>query len=817
MKRFSLIVTMAIVVSSLTAMPLSAPSNLTAAITHSTPFQAITFRAASRGANAAESPFQLGAARFFRNGTLFYEKTGGAGGGRGFNVAAINLQTGELLQPPQNFDTWGTRSTGTAMNEMVNFLNNLPNQTLIMLAIADEAGLTQDNSCELLNFPSVQSGIQTLEALGSQQIRNYCFRYSWAMVAVKGEGQARQEQLINGAEASAQTSVTLTPPCPVVQAVNPTSGTVGTSVTISGEKLSGITAVRFFNNVPASFIVNSDNQIATTVPVGALTGPLTLSKLNCNDVQTESFTVNALCPTISNICPTSAPVGGTVTISGANLSGANMVRFANNVAANFTLNGDAQIIATVPSGAITGPIIISKAGCNDIQTSPVQVVSPISAPPGPSDISLQGRQLIVRKRKPDGTFEPAAAYLMTGVNWSPASRTTNTTPFDPNNANVRRPEFGNWRTIDIPLMKAMNVNTVRLYINPSLDNSGIAVLDHLYNNGIMVIMTVDDAINDRCRAQEVINFYKNHPAILMWMLGSEWNINRYFGVASSVQDAAQRTQGLAALIKTLDANHPVATSYGELDIAADGVRFADTQNYVVNVCPSIDIWSLNIYRGNTFGNLYSQWASITGKPMFIGEFGTDAFRSSAPINPPQGVVDEAMQAQWDSSLWNDLLANLSAKDASKTVLGGLVFEWSDEWWKVSPAGSQQANGFQLRNAHPDHFANEEYFGVVDIDRNPRQVYRTLTTAFEAAHRLSPEIISANFNGAKKLAISGNRFGNAPRVFINGLEKTEFVTSASDSTIQLKAKKKKLGLVDGNNTLQIIDANGSSSNVFTLRI
>ncbi len=127
----------------------------------------------------------------------------------------------------------------------------------------------------------------------------------------------------------------------------------------------------------------------------------------------------------------------------------------------------------------------------------------------------------------------------------------------------------------------------------------------------MVIMTVDDAINDTSRVTAAVNFYKNHPAVLMWMLGNEWNINRYYGVASSVTDAAQRTQTAAALIKSLDSNHPVSTSYGDIDIDGDGLRLADTQHYVNDVAPSVDIWGLNIYRGPSFGTLFAQWASIS--------------------------------------------------------------------------------------------------------------------------------------------------------------------------------------------------------------
>ena len=352
-----------------------------------------------------------------------------------------------------------------------------------------------------------------------------------------------------------------------------------------------------------------------------------------------------------------------------------------------------------------------------------------AVPAAPSVALVNDRQLMLRRRHPDGSLGAAAPYAIRGVGWSPASRGTNTSKSDPNNANVRRAEFATWAAADIPLLKAMNVNTVRLFIDPGTEAAGRAVLDELYRNGIMVVMTVDDAVNNTARAQQVVSFYRDHPAVLMWSLGSEWNINYYFGVASGPRDAAQRTEAAAALVKSLDPNHPVATSYGEIDIDSAELRLADTADYVNNVCRSVDVWGLNVYRGNSFGALFAQWKSITGKPMYLGEFGTDAWRTPPSLVASLGVADELMQAQWDATLWNELAKNLSAADPSKAALGGTVFVSNDEWWKVSPAGSQQADGFWFVNAHPDDFANEEYFGIFDIDRRTRRAYDSFKTLY----------------------------------------------------------------------------------------
>lgn len=190
--------------------------------------------------------------------------------------------------------------------------------------------------------------------------------------------------------------------------------------------------------------------------------------------------------------------------------------------------------------------------------------------PGASLVSVNGRQLVVRTRNQDGTLAPPISYVMRGVAWSPASQNTVGTPVG------RRPEFFTWKDTDIQLMKAMNVNTVYTYLDPDLDDTGTSVLDQLYNNGIMVVMTVDESGSyNLTRLQQAVSFYKDHPAILAWSIGNEWNINRYHHPTDSILEAAIKTEQAARLIKSLDTNHPVATSYGDIDINDTGSRLSE--------------------------------------------------------------------------------------------------------------------------------------------------------------------------------------------------------------------------------------------------
>jgi hypothetical protein len=79
-------------------------------------------------------------------------------------------------------------------------------------------------------------------------------------------------------------------------------------------------------------------------------------------------------PTISSFTPGSGWPGTSVTVAGSGFVGTTAVSF-NGAAAAFTVNSGSQLTATVPAGAVTGPISVTTAGGTTTSTSSFAVTS----------------------------------------------------------------------------------------------------------------------------------------------------------------------------------------------------------------------------------------------------------------------------------------------------------------------------------------------------------------------------------------------------------------------------------------------------------
>src|SRR5579859_5510386 len=146
---------------------------------------------------------------------------------------------------------------------------------------------------------------------------------------------------------------------PTITSLSPSSGPVGTAVTITGSNFSATqgTSTVTFNGTTATPTSWGSQTIVTPVPAGATTGSVvvTVGGVASNGIL---YTVG---PTISNISPSAAAAGTSITISGSNFGssqGSSTVTF-NGILATPTSWSPTSIAAPVPAGATTGQIVVT--------------------------------------------------------------------------------------------------------------------------------------------------------------------------------------------------------------------------------------------------------------------------------------------------------------------------------------------------------------------------------------------------------------------------------------------------------------------------
>ncbi len=83
-----------------------------------------------------------------------------------------------------------------------------------------------------------------------------------------------------------------TTPAPTLTSTSPSSGKVGTAVTITGTNLTGATSLTFGGIPAVGFQVTSPTTITATVPTGAGSGPLAVTTPGGNATSTASFSVS---------------------------------------------------------------------------------------------------------------------------------------------------------------------------------------------------------------------------------------------------------------------------------------------------------------------------------------------------------------------------------------------------------------------------------------------------------------------------------------------------------------------------------------------
>ena len=307
-------------------------------------------------------------------------------------------------------------------------------------------------------------------------------------------------------------------------------------------------------------------------------------------------------------------------------------------------------------------------------------------------VSVSGRQILV-----DGT-----PYFIKGVCYHPVPKGSNSRDF----AILDK---------DLELMKEAGINTIRVY-SPILERS---VLDKISKAGIKVIIGFgfnQGGNHDILSGTfiDYVNEFKEHKAILFWELGNEYNYHPEW-FEGNIENWYLALNNAAIQIHKSDLNHPVATAHGELP---DSLSLA--------MCTDIDIWGMNVYRWDRPGSVFKEWSEISSKPMYLSEAGTDSYMTISAMDYQQGENQRA-QADAITNILDDVLMN------SDICSGVAVFAFNDEWWKAGNNDQQDIGGWAPKSTGVpyDGAPNEEYWGIVDIERNKKKAFEVVKTKYNS--------------------------------------------------------------------------------------
>ena len=109
---------------------------------------------------------------------------------------------------------------------------------------------------------------------------------------------------------------------------------------------------------------------------------------------------------------------------------------------------------------------------------------------------------------------PAAPFDIRGISWSPAER---------GGARPTGDSYLRAADRDLPLMRAANINVVKTYVPGQPGAAGQAAGARAWSPSSRVLNVSGDDF------EATVAELRDHPALLMWLVGNEWNLNRLYG------------------------------------------------------------------------------------------------------------------------------------------------------------------------------------------------------------------------------------------------------------------------------------------------
>ncbi len=220
---------------------------------------------------------------------------------------------------------------------------------------------------------------------------------------------------------------------------------------------------------------------------------------------------------------------------------------------------------------------------------------------------------------------------------------------------------------------------------------------------------------------DMVEDHKDEPYVLMWLLGNEnQHPHSKTNAHEHPEDYARFLNEVAEVIHAMDPNHPVAVC----NLNTQGLK------ELGQFAPAVDIYGANVYSGAY--SMGSVWQSVRrhfDRPVVFTEMGADAYATETG-------PDEDAQGLYFRQNWEDIRLNMAGNRGEGNAIGGVLFEWMDEWWKGTQRdgwGNPKVHDADCDNPnapYDDGCANEEWFGVFGQGdgsqspflREPRKIY-----------------------------------------------------------------------------------------------
>lgn len=331
---------------------------------------------------------------------------------------------------------------------------------------------------------------------------------------------------------------------------------------------------------------------------------------------------------------------------------------------------------------------------------------------------------------------------------------------------------------DFQALVSMNVNTIRTWekVTPTLlakaNQSGIKVIAGYWIGKVdfTVPGQVDALKNDFQIYIQHMVADPNFSAILFIAIGNENNYHYYTPgvppppppyppecyippsqgpIVADLRNWYDLVDQLALIAHQVTGmTRPVAVVNGEIAEIGNATYHADDAHQT-----HVDIWGANVYRGISFGSLFSDYASRSLKPLWLSECGADAvytnnFYDQPPNTPPDGFYNPlsasqipSTQALWNAKQWKEIVSH------TDTAIGATFMEYSDEWWKGVVENPYHWDEYTRdhnysgicyqyapsQGSQPDNYFNEEWWGLmaVEVDNGPGIDQMTPRPAYNA--------------------------------------------------------------------------------------